>query len=564
LVLRSHANGSAGAEPSVAVLPFEDIDGDNATAAFANGIHDDVLVDLSKVAAIKVISRDSVMQYRGTARDLREIGNALGANAVLEGNVHREGERARVNVQLIKAADGVQLWAENFERPISDAFGMENEIALRIVEALRAKVSSAEVARVQNAPTKSSEAYRRFVEARSMYTDYQKLRPDLDKAERLYQEAVALDPNFALAYAHLSQLENVYFSMYDQTAERREKARAAAREALRLQPDLPEAHVALGLDYWRANVSTGEIDYEKALAEFAFAQRGLPNDADIYESIGRIQRNQGKWAESTENLKKAASLDPNSLERWHRLCGSYEITHKFPEAEEALERVIALAPPSRRWRYRLHRAYLHMFWKGDLNEMAQLPPPPPDDAEGRHTEEMASLKIFLRQYDEAEKIVRDDTNDTLDGAPKSFVLGQICYLRNDVAKASAAFETACPVLEAAVQAKPRDAIQRFRLAETYASLGRKAEAIREAKRAAEIIPESRDAYNGLAMQCNLAHIYVMVGEIDRALPIIEHALATPGWLFRNEIRLDPNWDALRPDPRFERIVAEAPDPLKID
>ena len=214
-------------QPSVAVLPFESSDADNASASFGNGIHDDVLVGLSKIAALKVISRDSVMQYRGTARDLREIGNALGVNAVLEGSVRREGDHARVNVQLIKAADGAQIWAENYDRELNHAFA--GEIALQIASALKAKISREEAVILHNAPTKDGEAYRRFVEARSLYADYLKLQPDLDKAERLYGEAIALDPNFAIAYAHLAQLENVYFEMYDQTPARREKSRAAAR-----------------------------------------------------------------------------------------------------------------------------------------------------------------------------------------------------------------------------------------------------------------------------------------------------------------------------------------------
>jgi serine/threonine protein kinase/cytochrome c-type biogenesis protein CcmH/NrfG len=560
-VARHGAADASVVQPSVAVLPFESSDADNASASFGNGIHDDVLVDLSKIAALKVISRDSVMQYRGAARDLREIGNALGVNAVLEGSVRREGDHARVNVQLIKAADGAQIWAENYDRELNDAFA--GEIALQIASALKAKISRAEAVILHNAPTKNGEAYRRFIEARSLYADYLKLQPDLDKAERLYGEAIAPDPNFAMAYAHLAQLENVYFEMYDQSPARREKSRAAARRALQLQPDLPEVHVALGQDYWRANVSTGDIDYAKALGEFALAQHGLPNDAEVYESIGRIQRHQGKWAESTANLKKAVSLDPNSIERWHRLFFNYEVTRNYPEAEKALDRAITLAPPASRWRYQLHRAYLLMFWKGDLHEMARMPPPSPDDPAGAHTEEVAQLKIYLRKFDEAEKAVRSDARE-INGEPKSLMLGRIYLLLDDATKATAAFEAARRTLETTLQEKPRDAGQRMFLAETYARLGHKEDAVREAKQAAQTIPESKDAWLGIGLQNDLARIYVILGEIDRALPIIEHSLATPAGFYANELRLDPFWDVLHGNPRFERLLAQAAEPTKIE
>ena len=331
----------------------------------------------------------------------------------------------------------------------------------------------------------------------------------------------------------------------------------------------PDAHIALGQDYWRAGVETGEIDYEKALAEFALAQRSLPNDPDIYGSIGRIQRHQGKWVKSTENLKKAAALDPNSLERWHRLFANYEFTHQYPEAAEALDRVIALAPPTSRWRYLLHRAHLRLYWKGTLDDTAQLPAPPPDDADGAHTEEMARLKIDLREFAEAEKIVMSDPREVFAwgkwvGAPKSFVLALIYALMDDKVRAVAACETALPKLEAAVNAHPRDTSQRMDLAETYARLSRKEDALREARTAAETIPESKDAWLGIEVQTGLARIYFLVGEIDSALPIIRHSLDTPGGLYRNELRVDPFWDGLRGDSRFRQILAEAREPTQID
>jgi len=547
-------------EKSIAVLPFDDLGVDKTNDFFANGMHEDVLVSLSRIADLKVISRNSVMPYRGIGRDLREIGRALGVNAVLEASVRRDGRRARINVQLIKTADGAQIWAENYDRDITDAFAIQSEVALRIASALRARLSSLERTRLQAAPTRNSEAYLRFIEAKNLYADYRKLQPDLDKAERLYQEAITLDPGFALAYARLSQLHNIYYELYDTTPARREKARAAARQALQLQPDLPEGHLALALDYWRPNSSTGEIDFENALAEFSIAQRGLPNDAEICGLIGQVQRHQGKWAESTQHMKKAVSLDPNSVERWHRLFYNYELTRNYASAAAALERTIALAPPEDRWTYEWHRSFLNFFRNGDLIEIERVPAPPSDVVGRAHTEEMFGFKMLLRKYDEAEQILLSDQRAVFfwgntHGAPKSLLLGRLYSRNGKQDKAQAQFEAARVFLEQAIAARPRDADAHINLAEAYAGLGRKNDAIGAARRATEIIPESKDPWYGATQLSDLAQIYVTVGEFDLALPIIDHCLSTVSSISRSQLRFQPAWDPLRNDPRFQELIA---------
>jgi TolB-like protein/Tfp pilus assembly protein PilF len=553
---------SVAAEKSIAVLPFENLGTDKTNEFFASGMHEDVLVSLSRIADLKVISRNSVMQYRGIGRDLREIGRALGVSALLEGTVRREGNRARINVQLIKTADGAQIWAENYDRDIKDAFAIQSEVALRIASALRARLSSLETARLQAAPTKNSEAYLRFIEAKNLYSDYRKLQPDLDKAERLYQEAIALDSGFALAYARLSQLHNIYYELYDTTPARREKARAAAHEALRLQPDLPEGHLALALDYWRPNSNTGEIDYERALTEFWIAQRGLPNDAEICGFIAQVERHQGKWPESTGHLKKAISLDPNSVERWHRLFYNYELTRNYTAAAAALEHTIALSPQEDRWTYEWHRSFLNFFRNGDLSEIERVPPPPPNDVGRSHTEEMFGFKMLLRKYDEAEKLLLSDSRDifwwgNMHGAPKSLLLGRVYSRSGQRDKARAQFEAARVFLEQAIAARPRDADAHINLAEAYAGLGRKNDAILAARRATEIIPESKDPWYGAAELSDLAQIYVTVGEFDLALPIIEHCLSTVSPIYRSQLRFQPAWDPVRNDPRFQELIARS-------
>src|SRR5256884_3594371 len=293
-------------DKSIAVLPFENLSDEKENAYFADGMQDDILTNLSKIGDLKVISRTSVMSYRGSgARSAREIGKTLGVAALLEGSVRRIGNRVRVNVQLINADNDEHIWAEDYDRDLTDVFAIQTDLAQKISAILQAKLSPNEKARLDRRPTQDPNAYLLFIQGH----DYAN-RPDMFsdtslKAERLFEQATKLDPNFAAAFAGLSMVESWMYHSFDPLPVRREKARDAANEALRLQPDLPEAHLALGFSYYY-----GDRDYERALAEFEIAKRGLPNEAQAYMAIGAIQRRQGRWAESTANLEKAAELDP--------------------------------------------------------------------------------------------------------------------------------------------------------------------------------------------------------------------------------------------------------------
>src|SRR6266852_1926262 len=305
-------------DKSIAVLPFENLSDDKENAFFADGMQDDILTNLSKIGDLKVISRTSVMSYRGKTPNIREIAKALGVSTVLEGSVRRIGNRVRVNVQLINAANDEHIWAEDYDRDLTDVFAIQTDLAQKITSALQAKLLPSEKARIDRRPTQNPDAYLLFIQAH----DYAN-RPDLFrdvalKAEQLFEQATTLDPNFAAAFAGLSMVESWMYHTWDPLPPRREKARAAANEALRLQPDLPEAHLALGFSYYY-----GDRDYERALAEFGIAKRDLPNDAQAYLAIGAIQRRQGKWAESTANLEKAAALDPKNANILRNLAFSY-------------------------------------------------------------------------------------------------------------------------------------------------------------------------------------------------------------------------------------------------
>ena len=328
-------------DKSIAVLPFQNLSDEKENAYFADGIQDDILTNLSKIGDLKVISRTSVMSYRDGARNAREIGKALGVGTLLEGQRPPSGNRVRVNVQLINADNDEHIWAEDYDRDLTDVFAIQTDLAQKIASSLQAKLSPNEKARLDRRPTQNSDAYLLFLQAHD-YANRMDLFHDTSlKAVPLFEQAIKLDPNFALAFAGLSMVESWLYHSADPTATRREKARFNADEALRLQPDLPEGHLALGFSYYY-----GDRDYERALAEFEIAKRGLPNDAQAYLAIGAIQRRQGKWTESTANLEKAAALDPKNASVLTNLGYSYMALRNFEAADKIVDRLVAAAPQS--------------------------------------------------------------------------------------------------------------------------------------------------------------------------------------------------------------------------
>ncbi|PYL23806.1 MAG: hypothetical protein DMF37_08945, partial [Verrucomicrobia bacterium] len=325
-------------DKSVAVLPFQNLSDDPQNAFFADGIQDDVLTSLSKIGDLRVISRTSVMQYRDKATNVRDIGKALGVSNILEGSVRRSGNKVRVNVQLIDANNDEHIWANDYDRDVTDVFAIQSDLAQKIAEALQAKLSPGEKSQMERKPTENAEAYLAFVQAHNLSCAFEDLEK-LKQSEQLYARAIELDPNFALAIARYSQLESWFLHDIDRTPERREKARTLAERALQLQPDLPEAHLALGFVYYY-----GDNNYDAALREFEIAQRGLPNESEVYLAIGAIQRRQGKWAESTTNLEKAVSLNPKDTWPLQQLAFNYQMLRDFTKANQTIDRALALDP----------------------------------------------------------------------------------------------------------------------------------------------------------------------------------------------------------------------------
>jgi TolB-like protein/Flp pilus assembly protein TadD len=541
-------------DKSIAVLPFENLSDDKENAFFADGIQDDILTNLSKIGDLKVISRTSVMSYRGKAPNIREIAKALGVSNILEGSVRRSGNRVRVNVQLINADNDEHMWAEDYDRDLTDVFAIQTDLAQKITSALQAKLSPAEKARIDRRPTQNPDAYLLFMQAH----DYAN-RPDLFrdtslKAEQLFEKATKLDPDFAAAFAGLSMIESWMYHSFDPTPARREKARAAANEALRLQPDLPEAHLALGFSYYY-----GDRDYERALAEFAIAKRDLPNDAKVYMAIGAIQRRQGKWAESTANLEKAAELDPKDGSVLLNLAYSYMATRNFEAADKTFDRGIEAVPQS--FSSRALKSELAIRWKGDFSvaekELASVPPG--IDPDGIVTLSRVSVLTLQRKFPEALQVIQQFREETLPGhgsapCPKAFLEAMVYRYQGDKVRAQAAFDRARVIAEQLVRENPEDAARHGQLGFILAGLGRKEEAIREGKRAVELLPESQDAFDGPEATAALAQIYAWTGERDQAFSLLDHLLIIPNGLTVPILKLDPVWDSLRSDPRFQALV----------
>jgi TolB-like protein/Flp pilus assembly protein TadD len=542
-------------DKSIAVLPFQNLSDEKENAYFADGIQDDILTNLSKIGDLKVISRMSVMSYRGEGmRKAREIGKALGVAALLEGSVRRIGNRVRVNVQLIDASNDEHIWAEDYDRDLTDVFAIQTDLAQKIASTLQAKLSPNEKARLDRRPTQNSDAYLLFVQAHDYANRTDMFHDTSLKAEPLLERAIKLDPNFALAFASLSMVESWAYHSFDPRPARREKARLDADEALRLQPDLPEGHLALGFSYYY-----GDRDYERALAEFDIARLGLPNESQAYLAIGSIQRRQGKWTESTANLEKAAALDPKNTSILINLCFSYIALRNFEAADRVIDRCITASPES--FQARALKGFMRVVWKGDLNGAKEVfsPVPPENDTNGLMSWAQAWMLMLERKYPDALQILeryRGDTmfTNTTAPAPKAFVEGEIYLLQRDETKARPALERGRVISEKLLREAPDDPARHAQQGLILSMLGQKEEAIAEGKRAVELLPESQDALDGPQGTAALAQIYAWTGESDEAFRLLDHLLAVPSNITVPMLKLDPAWDPLRQDPRFQALI----------
>ena len=546
-------------DKSIAVLPFENLSDDKENAYFADGIQDDVLTNLSKIGDLKVISRTSVMPYRGKASNVREIGKALGVGAILEGSVRRVGNRVRVNVQLICTETDEHLWAEDYDRELTDVFAIQTDLAQKIAGELKAKLSPDEKAQMERKPTENGEAYLAFVQAHNLSCAVEDLGK-LKQSEQLYARAIELDPKFALALARYSQLESWILHIFNPTRERRQKARVLAEQALQLQPDLPEAHLAMGFSYYY-----GDNNYDAAQKEFEIARRGLPNESEVYLALGAIQRRQGKWAESTANLEKSASLSPKDSWPLQQLANNYQVLRNFDEANKTIDRGLQIDPTEvGLWEIKSKLAF---FEKGDLSVSEKAfqtvkSMPMNDKDKLRIAGSRADVFVLERKYQEGLREAESLPDDLL--APihpaalysKYFLIGFARKALQDEPGARAAFLKAKDLLEAQLKESPDAPDMHIQLAKVLAHLGEKDAALAEARRATELLPESKDALGGPEIAAGAAEVHAILGDNGRAIEILDELLSRPSAVTVPGLKVNPIWDPLRNDPGFQALLSK--------
>lgn len=563
-----HAAGASDIpEKSIAVLPFENLSDDPNNAYFADGVHDDILSSLAKLSDLKVISRTSVRQYKTGTRNLREIGQALGVAHILEGTVRRSGNRVRVNAQLINAQTDAHIWADTFDRELTNLFALQSELAERITEALRANLSPREKASMQVHPTRDLAAYELFLRARDLFR-WSGVGDPLEngeKALRLVDQAVARDPQFALAYCLASRLNaELYWFGHDRSRARLTNAKTAADVALRLQPDLGDAHLALAFFYYY-----GYRDYTRARSEIEIAQVATPNDAEVWDGAGAVARRDGRWNEAIANFEKARHLDPRNFSVISNLAETLIALRRYGEAQQAMENALLFNPQAHL--FSIARAAIELKKNGDTAPLrAALRAVPRDfDPGGAVATIGARLSLMERDYAEAARVLAASSQERftdsgvggtagmLDGYtfPKSWYEGLVARARGNVDAARRAFEAARRLVEADLLQWPDDAKAITMLALIHAALGEKEDALREGRRAVELLPISRDAYDGPILATNLAVIYAQFGERDKALKQLESLMASPNGPTPGTLRVEPEWDPLRGDPRFEKLAA---------
>ncbi len=545
-------------EKSVAVLPFQNLSKDQENAFFSDGVQDEILTDLARIADLKVISRTSVMQYKtGAERNLREIGKALGVAHVVEGSVQRSANRVRVNAQLIDARTDSHLWAQTYDRDLADVFAIQSEIAQTIADQLQARLSPKEKDAISERPTSDLAAYDLYLRAKELFLDlnFSRQKDNLLQAVQLLDQAVARDPTFLLAYCQLAYAHDEMYRGVDPTETRLALAETSVRAAVRLQPESGETHLAQAFHfYW------GYLDYPRAREELAKAEAALPNNARIFDLLGLIDRRQGRWDEAVRNLERALDLDPRNAETLNHLWVTYSLLHRYGDAIPIGKRMLALQPRSPFLRAAIVGLAVDMdantaSIRATLNAIeAESPAAAADVA-------FYSFGLALSDRDplaaaRALANIPEDISTKLGSPfPHAWFEGILAKLRQDAPGAHAAFMVARAAVEKTVAAQPKDPNALGALGLIDAELGEKEKAIREARAACDMLPVSKDAMEGPGFIMNLANVYVLTGEKDLALEQLEIANKLPGGPTYGQLRLDPDWDSLRGDPRFEKIVA---------
>ena len=550
-------------DKSVAVLPFQNLSSDPENAYFADGIQEEVLTRLAKIADLKVISRASTQQYQSEPGNLAEIAKQLGVANILEGSVQKAGNQVRVNVHLVNVQTGSQLWAETYDRKLSDIFAVETEIAKGIAESLQATLTGREEQALAANPTNNPEAYDAYLrglafEARSNYSS-----DALFKAIDFYDLAVRLDPNFALAWARLSGAHALlYFNRGDATAARRDAAKEALEHAQKLQPNSPETLLFLGYyQYWVLH------DYGLAKATFTHVSKMLPGSSEVSYALGAIARREGHWAESVAYWERGLALDPRNTVLLTEVAFTYAALRQFPTAIKLYDRALDILPNE--LFLMASKASIYQA-EGNLQESAKLLAhvTAETNSDPAVRVKLAQLRLERNQTEAARFVQPRQTRlhfaSPIDKGIKQGGLALIQRVAGDAAQAKASAEQARSTLEPLSKEQPDNAFVAAALAVAYAVLDEKKSALKEAEHAITLVPSNKDQLSGPGFEENLALVETIVGDNRRAISILTQLLRTPygGWLYSPApitpalLRLDPLWDPLRADPAFQRLCEE--------
>ncbi len=543
--------------PSLAVLPFENV-GHADDAYFAQGVSDELTSRLTGVTGVRVMSPGSTRQYLNTTKSRADVGRELGVDYVLDGHVRWDrsdsaSRRVRVTVELIRSRDGSSVWADRYEAKTEDLFSVEGTIGERVAAALEVALDEPERRTISSRPTENFEAYSYFLRGEALRTAEEDALNASPRAVDMYERAVALDPTFALAFARLAQTHGaIYWANTDRTANRLARMRAAAETAIRLDPELPEAHLALGLYYYRAL-----RDYDRALGEFSTALQRQPGRGELLVARASVLRRQGRFAEAAANFARAVELDPRSPEAAFNLAMTYAVMRAYPDAVRYTQRTLALSP---RWSgVYADLAMQLVAWRGDMaaarkamQDGMALP-----DA-GKMVDRLrfqAPMLVGSSPADSA--VLRSLTVDMFRGDTAQFLVWKADWARRhgEPTRGLTYADSARTILERRVAADPGEAGPRMLLALAYAQLGRKADAMREGAKAAEILPVSRDAVDGADLQEDFAYVEMLVGEHNAAITRLAYLLTIPSDVSVPMLRADPMWDPLRGNPRFQQLVA---------
>jgi len=544
----------------IAVLPFANLGTNTEDASFADGVQDDVLTKLAKIAQLKVISRTSVMQYQGK-QNTQDIGKALHVSHVLEGSVRKNGTWLHMNVQLIDTRTDTHVWAEEYDRDLNEVFAIQSEIAQKVAEQLHAKISSTERVAIQRRPTGDLTAFDLYSRAKNLVLGTSlgsEAKTNLLQGVELLNQAVARDPSFFDAFCQLAFAHDaIYFAGYDHTPARLALAEAAIQTAFRLRPEAGEAHFTRALNlYW------GYLDYDGALVELEVSRQTQPNDSRVFEWKGTIERRQGRWEESTRSFERAVELDPRNVEILQQTALSYEYLRRYAEEERILDRVLAIVPNDAATK--AERALVELNWKADagpLHQMIDTTLATNPAARSKIADARVICALADRNPDAAKDALsafgENRPHLSTDNVPltRLFLEGVIARMAKDEDKARSTFTAARAEQEKTVQAQPNYGPATCMLGLIDAGLGHKAEALREGRRAVELLPVEKDAINGPAMIKYLAMIAAWVGDNDFACEQLAKVSRLPNSPSYGQLKLLPFWDPLRGNSSFEKIVA---------